>query len=108
TASSTTGTVGQPFTYQIVATNNGPNTATGIVLSEVLPDGVTLVSATPTQGSCSTGQQFTCQLGSLNAGAKATVTVVVIPQRDGTFNNLATVSGNEPDPDPTNNVETAS
>jgi hypothetical protein len=28
TGSSSTGTVGQPFTYQIVATNNGPNAAT--------------------------------------------------------------------------------
>ena len=101
-------TVGQHVTYQIVVTNNGPNPATGVIVSEVLPDGVILVSATPTQGSCGAGQQFSCQLGSLNVGAKATVAVVVAATRAGTFSNLATAIANEPDPDPTNNVATVS
>jgi uncharacterized repeat protein (TIGR01451 family) len=108
TGSSSTGTVGQPFTYQIVVANGGPGPATGVVLSESVPDGVSLVSATPSQGSCGTTQQFSCQLGSINAGAQATVTVVVVPTRAGTFSNLAAVTGNEPDPNPNNNAETAS
>ena len=108
TGSSATGTVGQPFTYQIVVTNNGPNVATGVVLRESLPSGVSLVSVTPSQGSCGATQQFTCQLGTLSAGARATVTVVVTATRAGTFSNLAAVSANEPDPNPDNNVDTES
>ena len=91
-----------------MTTNNGPNVATGVVLSESIPDGVTLVSATSTQGSCGSTQQFTCQLGTLAAGGRATVTIVVIPNRAGTFSNLAAVTGNEPDPNPVNNVDTES
>src|SRR6185436_15949307 len=88
TGSSTTGTVGQPFTYQIAVANGGPGPATGVVLSESVPDGVSLVSTTPSQGSCGPTRQFGCQLGTINAGARATVTVVVTPTRAGTFSNL--------------------
>jgi uncharacterized repeat protein (TIGR01451 family) len=109
TGTSLSGTVGEPFTYQLVVRNNSANVATGVVLHESIPDGTSLISVTASQGACGgTIQQFTCQLGSLNPGAQATVTVVVIPHRTGTFTNLASVTANEPDPNPNNNVDTAS
>jgi uncharacterized protein DUF11 len=52
----------------------GPATATHVQVKDVLPAGVTLVSATASQGSC-TGT--TCALGSLAKYASATVMIVV-------------------------------
>ena len=47
--------------------------------------GVTLVSATPSQGTCSETTTLTCDVGSLGAGAAndATVTIVVRPGENG-------------------------
>jgi uncharacterized repeat protein (TIGR01451 family) len=44
TADSTAGTVGQALTYTISLTSNGPDSATGVVVTNDLPDGVTLAS----------------------------------------------------------------
>ena len=85
--------------------------ATGVSLSDTLPVGVSLVSATPSQGPACTGSSdLTCNLGSLVHGATATVTVVTrvdqIP--DENFTNQVTVTGNEPDLYLDNNTSTLS
>ena len=71
--------VGQNITYTIVVTNAGPSTATGVVATDTLPiDFVSAVSASSTQGSCTVASPVvTCQIGTMNAGAKVTVTIVV-------------------------------
>ncbi len=43
--------VGQEVTYNIALTNNGPNDATGVTITDILPVGTTFVSATPSQGA---------------------------------------------------------
>src|SRR3989337_686536 len=43
---------GGDLLYTLLITNNGPNTATGVTLTDVLPASVTFQSATPSQGSC--------------------------------------------------------
>ncbi|RRR71864.1 MAG: DUF11 domain-containing protein [Candidatus Viridilinea halotolerans] len=45
---------GGPITYTLTITNHGPNRATGLVLHDHLPAGTTLLTATPSQGACST------------------------------------------------------
>src|SRR6185369_6169882 len=42
----------QPLTYTVLVTNFGPNLATGVLLTDVLPGGFSFVSAVPSQGSC--------------------------------------------------------
>jgi uncharacterized repeat protein (TIGR01451 family) len=103
------GTVsGRDISYTVTVGNNGPNPASGVTMVDTLPAGVTLRSATPSQGSCSSaGSQVTCGLGDLAAGASATVKVVVRPSSSGTYRNGASVSGNQPDPDNSNNSATA-
>jgi len=96
-----TPTVNANLTYNITVTNGGPDTATGVVMSDTLPSGVTFVSATPSQGSCQTA---TCNLGSLAASASATVTIVVTPTVAQSVTNTARVSATEIDPDLTNNT----
>jgi uncharacterized repeat protein (TIGR01451 family) len=54
-ADTLTPAVGQNVTFTIVLSNAGPSTATNVVLRDLLPAGLTLVSATPSQGSYGSG-----------------------------------------------------
>jgi uncharacterized repeat protein (TIGR01451 family) len=64
------------LTYVVTVTNNGPSNASGITLSEVVttPAGVTVDSATPSQGTFASPNWT---VGSLASGASATLTVVL-------------------------------
>jgi len=79
--------------YSIVVRNAGANPASTIVLRDDLPVGAALVSAAPTQGSCTGSGPVLCQLGNLAAGASASVAVVVrAPGSPGPVTNTAGVS----------------
>ena len=70
--------VNNPFTYTITVTNNGPDKAKNIIVTDNLPLGVILDSATPSQGSCNTVDRVvTCNLGDLWSGENATVMLAV-------------------------------
>ena len=73
--------VGEPFQYVVTATNQGSLTATGVVLSDTLPAGVSFVSATTDQGvdPTQTGGVVAVTFGTLAAGQSATLTIVVNP-----------------------------
>ncbi|MBK8150618.1 MAG: DUF2341 domain-containing protein [Acidobacteria bacterium] len=95
--------VGNTLTYTLVVTNDGPATATGVNVNDILPSGVTYVSATSDHGTCSRPGAVSCDLGTLNNGASANITITVTPNSAGLFTNQASVSGIEPDPFTTNN-----
>ena len=98
---------GDNITYTLTVKNNGPSDATEVTVTDTLPAGVTVVSATPSQGSC-TG--VICNLGDLPSGAIATITIVVTVDPaapSGPITNTAVVTGNEMDPDTTNNEASA-
>jgi len=71
------------LTYTVTVTNGGQGAAPGVVLHSVLPAGVAAVSSTPGQGACST--LASCELGTIAAGASATVTVVARPGTPGSI-----------------------
>ena len=77
---------GGTLLYSLQVANNGPQAATGAVITDTLPAGLTFVSAVPTQGTCAAaGQVVTCAIGELANGAGAqvllTVTVAAQPRR---------------------------
>jgi uncharacterized repeat protein (TIGR01451 family) len=43
--------VGSIITFTVILTNNGPNPATNVVVNDLLPAGLTFVSATPSEGT---------------------------------------------------------
>jgi uncharacterized repeat protein (TIGR01451 family) len=64
------------FTNVITVANFGPAAATGVALTDTLPIGFTLGSVTVSQGGFSTGAgSVTANLGTLIAGATATITI---------------------------------
>ncbi len=95
--------VGQTLTYTLTVTNGGPSDATGVMLSDGLPAGVTLVAVDPSQGSCSGTLTISCSLGTVAVGDSASVVIQVIPNQTGTLTDAASVTGSLGDPDPSNN-----
>ena len=93
------------LTYQITATNNGPAPATGVMLTDTLPAGLSFGSMTASQGSCTSlaPGTVTCALGNLASGASATATLLGTPTTTATITNTARVTAAEFDPDLGNN-----
>jgi len=93
------------LTYTIRVINNGPAVATGVFVTNTLAAGVNLGSVSASQGSTSqNGGVTTCNLGALGVGALATVSVVASAGSVGSITNVATVRGNENDPNLANNT----
>jgi uncharacterized repeat protein (TIGR01451 family) len=95
---------GGTVTYTITVNNGGPADATGVVVSDPLPAGETLVTASPSQGTCS--GSVTCNLGGIPNGSSATITVVVdlAAVCGSKVTNTATVSSDLADSDTSNNT----
>ena len=101
-------TAGNNVTYTLIVTNDGATTSTSVVLTDTLPSGVGLVSATSTQGTCAGTSTITCNLGGIGSGSSVTVTIVVsvVLTTPCPMVNAASVAASEPDPDPSDNTAT--
>lgn len=98
--------VGNNVTYTIQVQNNGPDTALDAVVSDTLPGGVTFISDSASQGSCSGTATVTCHLGALASGATAQVQIVVRANAVGTLTNTASISSSATDGNTGNNSKT--
>ena len=58
--------------FTITLDNAGPDGATGIVVRDLLPAGLTFVSSTPSQGSYTSGTGL-WNVGAVNSGGSATL-----------------------------------
>jgi hypothetical protein len=101
-----TATTGATISWVAKVSNKGPNQASGATLTMNLDSSLIINSVTPSQGSCGTGSQFSCDLDSLANGASATVTVSATPSTSGTLAGAATLSSTSYDPTTTNNQAT--
>jgi uncharacterized repeat protein (TIGR01451 family) len=99
--------VGGTLTYHLTVVNDGPADVPAATVHDALPETLTFVSATASQGNCTANTTITCNLGELANGASATVTIVTTATSAGEITNTAEVSGNLPDSDPSNNTASA-
>jgi uncharacterized repeat protein (TIGR01451 family) len=95
------------LTYTFTATNNGTVDAAGCKLTCTLPANVTFVSASASQGSVVGTDTITASLGTLAAGASATLTVVVQPAGQQSVTCSATASGDFSDTNTANDSASA-
>ena len=101
------------LTYTISVKNGGPTSAPSVVMNDALPAGTAFVSGKTTQGNClapapGTTGIVTCNLGTLDNGAAATITLVVAVQAPGgsTLVNTASATAGATDPNLSNNSVT--
>lgn len=96
--------LGGTLVYTVTVTNRGPDPATGVQFSQVLPSTVTFNSVTTTQGTVAQGGPgLTGNLGTIASGASVTITVTVTPNATGQILTSASVFSPEIDTDTANN-----
>jgi len=99
--------LGDNVTFTLSVTNNGPDNATGVEVSDALPAGFTFVSdngATAATYDDSTG---VWTIGNLANGASATLEIVATATDSSAVTNTATVTADQTDPDNTDNTDNA-
>ena len=71
--------VGSNLVYSVTVSNAGPSVATSVLLTNLLPDEVSLASITASQGSCIQRESLVeCSLGSLGVGATVSLELTVM------------------------------
>lgn len=115
TAAQSTYTPGGTIAYAIALANAGPDAATNVVLTDVLPANTTFASlAAPAGFACTTpavgaGGTISCTANSVAVSTNAfTLTVDVVPTATGPIVNSATVTSASTDPNSANNSASAS
>src|SRR6202035_1885852 len=102
---SSTAPEGDTLTYALAVTNNGPASATNVVVTDALPSTLTYLSATTTSGTCSEASgTVTCLLGTMANTGTATITILTTAGAPGVVTNTASVVADETDPNQLNNT----
>uniref|UniRef100_UPI0026207E83 T9SS type B sorting domain-containing protein n=1 Tax=uncultured Tenacibaculum sp. TaxID=174713 RepID=UPI0026207E83 len=92
--------VGTQITFDIVVTNNGPSTATGVDVLDLLPSGYTYVSHTVSSGFYTPATGVWDGLDDMPNGTSQTLTITAEVLPTGNYNNIAEImNANEVDPD---------
>ncbi|RJS48360.1 MAG: hypothetical protein CIT03_08405 [Methanobacterium sp.] len=91
--------------FTITVTNYGPDQATGVEITDLLPDGLNYISSTTTQGV----YDFTTgiwQIGTMEFGNSAILNIIAKVVQTGNITNTATKTAeNEYDPNPDNDQD---
>ena len=106
TVSNPTPNVGSQVTFTVTAKNNGPSTATGVQVTDLLPGSLTFVTSTPGSPAYSAGTGL-WNVGTLANGASATLTITATVTTTAATTNTATKT-HEDQVDPVAGNDTAS
>ena len=108
TVSNPTASVGDTVTFTVTATNNGPSAASAVVVTDLLPAGLTFVSSTPSGSTTYVPATGRWTVGSLANGASATLQVVAtVNSPTGATNTATRTAQDQPDPNPANDSASA-
>ncbi|RPH97336.1 MAG: DUF11 domain-containing protein, partial [Lysobacterales bacterium] len=103
---------GEQLVYTLTVTNDGPSTADNVVVQDVVPAGLQIISVSGSGGAtCKAGAPgnaalpSSCNFGSLAPAASGvmTITTLVLEDTVGTLVNNATTSSDTYDPDNSDN-----
>ena len=94
---------GTNFNYSIIVSNGGPSTATSLIVTDSLPNGLAFVSSVPNT-TTNASNQVIWNISSLAANTASNFTLTVISTQRGSATNVASVGGPTLDPIPTNNL----
>ncbi len=102
--------LGNDLNYEIYIRNFGPEDATNVVLTDIIPANLEYLHASSQKGGGCTlaGNTITCNIGDLAKGESDRVTVAAKTVKTGEIVNTASVTATETDPIQDNNVSTES
>jgi uncharacterized repeat protein (TIGR01451 family) len=90
----TTPAIGETVTFTLTLSNAGPDDATNIVVTDVMPDGLTVTGASSSDYNETTGEW---SVASLAADASTPLTITATVDRAGLFDNVAEVTAQSED-----------
>jgi uncharacterized repeat protein (TIGR01451 family) len=91
--------IGSNVDFTVTVSNGGPDGATGLEVTDLLPTGYTYISDTPSVGTYNSGTGV-WDVGNLANGANATLTITATVNAAGIYTNSAEVTAvNQFDPD---------
>lgn len=95
---------GSTVQFNIVVWNLSMSNATGVIVTDALPAGYTLVSAQPSTGVWTAPHW---NVGNMPGGSMANIQIYATINTTGDYTNTASITADQPDPDPTNNSASA-
>ena len=96
---------GQDILYTISVFNAGPSYASNVVVTDLLPTGVTFDGSSP--DAQTNLPNHTISLGDLPPGGSGVATLAALTASVGQIVNIASVTSDTPDPDTNNNIAIA-
>ena len=107
TVDNPTPNVGDTVTFTVTLADNGPDPATNVTLFDLLPAGLSLLGATPSQGTYDSGSGV-WTVGTVDPAVAEQLILTALVVSPNAQTNTATVSHSDQfDPDPTNNQGSA-
>lgn len=107
TVNTNTPNVGGNVVFTLTATNNGPNLALGVLVSDVLPSGYTYLSNSASIGNYDSATGV-WSVGSLLNSSSATIDITATVNPIGNYTNSASISSDSNDPGTLNNSDSVS
>jgi uncharacterized repeat protein (TIGR01451 family) len=106
-ASTSSVIAGNELTFTIDVSNQGPQTATGVIAATSAVAQASLLFASASQGSCSGTHEITCELGDLAAGEGVRIILQyrVFPYAQGQILHTVSAAASENDPDPGSSIQ---
>ncbi|HRY34139.1 MAG TPA: DUF11 domain-containing protein [Bacteroidales bacterium] len=103
TVDNSTPYIGQTIVFTLTATNNGPGLSNNTAVQDLLPSGYIYSSHSTLTGTYSGGSGF-WDIGTLNSGSSAVLTIDAVVAGSGSYSNSATITGDVIDNDSGNNT----